>query len=37
MVDMKGKDIDGDRLKEIGARISEIPTLLTKKSEGLAK
>jgi len=37
MVDMKRKDIDGDRLEELVARISEIPTLLTKKSEELAK
>lgn len=37
MVDMKRKDIDGDRLEEIAARISEIPTLLSKKSEDLAK
>mgnify|MGYP003341480853 CR=1 FL=1 len=36
MVDMKRKDIDGDRLEEIAARISEIPTLLSKKSEDLA-
>jgi len=37
MVDMKRKDIDGDRLEEIAAKISEIPTLLSKKSESLAK
>lgn len=37
MVDMKRKDIDGDRLEEIAAKISEIPTLLSKKSENLAK
>jgi len=37
MVDMKRKDIDGDRLEEIAAKISEIPTLLSKKSEDLAK
>jgi hypothetical protein len=37
MVDMKRKDIDGDRLKEIESRISEIPNLLTKKSEEIAK
>jgi hypothetical protein len=37
MVDMKRKDIDGDRLEEIAARISEIPTLLSRKSESLAK
>jgi hypothetical protein len=34
---MKRKDIDGDRLKEIESRISEIPNLLTKKSEEIAK
>jgi hypothetical protein len=37
MVDMKRKEIDGDRLEELAARISEIPTLLTKKSEEIAK
>ena len=37
MVDMKRKDIDGDKLEELAARISEIPTLLTKKSEEIAK
>lgn len=37
MVDMDRKDIDGGRLKEIESRISEIPTLLSKKSEDLAK
>ena len=37
MVDMKREDIDGDRLEEIAAKISEIPTLLSKKSENLAK
>ena len=37
MVDMKRKEIDGDRLEELAARISEIPTLLTKKSGELAK
>jgi hypothetical protein len=37
MVDMKRKDIDKDKLEELAGRLSEIPTLLTKKSEELAK